>query len=710
MNRIIRIAMIVAGMIIVQHTNAEMKDSINPLMCKFDTPYETVPFEQIKPEHFEPAFKAEFKKLSILYKSINKNKEKPTFENTILPIEIGKEYLNRLESILSNLNIANTSPELQEVAQIISPMQTQFSTKVLTDKAYFKRIAEIYEARNELDLSPEQIKNVEDTYQDMKRNGAGLNYFKKRRLARVNMKHSKLRLEFKANVLAEMNKFELHITDSLKLKGLPSGIIEAAAQTAKKKNKEGWIFTFHQPSYGPFMKYSEERELREQFQRAYSSRCNHGDQYDNNEIIKKLVNLRLKSAKILGYTNYAEYKLEDRMAKDAQTVNQFLEQLNQASKPFAEREIQELTEFAHSLGFEGEIMPWDFSYYSEKLKSNKFGFDQELVKHYFELDQTIQGVFDLSTRLYGLKYKEVDNIQKYHPEVKTYEVYDAQGNFKAIFYADFFPREGKQGGAWMTEYQNQSNINGEQVRPHISICCNFTQPTDSLPSLLTINEVSTFLHEFGHSLHGMLSNTVYPSMSGTNVYRDFVELPSQIMENWVVEPEWLSTFAKHYQTGETIPSELIDKLVDANNFQAGYASERQLAFGISDMAWHTIKKPFKGNVAAFERQSISEVLTLPYVEGSNFSSSFSHIFSGGYACGYYSYKWAEVLDADAFSMFKEDGIFNKETADRFRTEILERGATAHPLTLYKNFRGHEPNIDALLERSGLKEKVQDLNQ
>lgn len=680
-----------------------MKESTgNPLLGEFDTPFETVPFEQIKAEHFEPAFKFEIDKLSAIFKEICKNSDAPTFQNTLLPMEIEEDHLSRLSNILFNLNSANTSAELQAVTQVVSPMLTKVSAEIATNKSYFKKISKIYEDRNESGLTAEEIKLVEDTLRSMKRGGAGLDSNEKRKLIRAKMRLSKLNLKFNENVLAEMNNFELHITEPSKLKGLPDDLVEAASQAAKAKSQSGWIFTLHYPSYAPFLKYSEERDLREKIQRAYAARGNNRNEYDNNKILKEIVNLRIKIAKILGYSNYSEYALENRMAKDISTVNNFLEQLNQASKPFAEKELQELLEFAQSLGFHGKIMPWDFAFYSEKLKSSKYGFDEETAKPYFELDKTINGVFELSKRLYGLEYKEVDNIQKYHPDVKTYEVYDAQGKFMAIFYADFFPRKNKQGGAWMTEYRSQSNINEEQVRPHISICCNFTKPTKTKPSLLTFNEVTTFLHEFGHSLHGMLANTVYPSMSGTNVYRDFVELPSQTMENWAVEPDWLNLFAKHYQTGENIPIDLIDKLVASQNFQAGYLSERQLMFAISDMAWHTLEEPFKGNSSEFERESTANICTLPLVETACFSTAFSHIFSGGYASGYYSYKWAEVLDADAFSVFKKDGIFNKETAYKFRTEILEKGGTVHPMTLYKNFRGQEPSIDALLQRSGLK--------
>ena len=435
---------------------------------------------------------------------------------------------------------------------------------------------------------------------------------------------------------------------------------------------------------------------------AYTSRCNHGNDHDNNRNIREIVNLRLKQAKILGYANYAQYILEERMAGTPEKVASFIDELHKASKPSALKEIEELKMFAKENGFKQELMPWDVSYYSEKMKTNKFGFDEEMVKPYLKLENVIKGIFNLATRLYGLTFKEVANIPVYHPDVKTFEVYDQNGDFLSVLYTDFHPRSSKQGGAWMTEYRAQSNFEGEMVRPHISICGNFTKPTGDKPSLLTFNEVTTFLHEFGHALHGILANTVYPSLSGTNVYRDFVELPSQIMENWATEIEWLSTFAFHYMTSDPMPGDMVKKLIEARNFQSGYLSERQFSFGMTDIAWHTIKRPFNSEVIPFEREAAKRTQYFTYVEGSSVSTSFSHIFSGGYAAGYYGYKWAEVLDADAFSVFKGQGIFNRETATRFRKEILEKGGTANPMDLYKNFRGKEPGIDALLERSGLK--------
>jgi peptidyl-dipeptidase Dcp len=684
-------------------TNAEMKTTDkNPLLEQFKTPYQTTPFHLIRPEHFEPAFKELIDQSEKEFKQLISNKEKPTFENTILPIEQGADEITRLSSILFNLNSAETSPQIQEVTQKVSPMLTKFMGKIMLNKKYFERVEAVYLNRENSNFTPEQIHLVETSYLNMKRNGANLSRLKKLQLIRIQMKLSKLSLKFSENVLAETNAYELHVTDRNQLSGLPDGLLEAAAQTAKSRNKDGWVFTLQFPSYGPFMKYADNRALREQMYRASSARGNNGNKHDNNKLIESIVNLRLELAQLLGYNTYADYVLEERMADSASKVEAFLNQLHQASKPIAQKELNEVRTLAQSLGFEGELMPWDFSYYSEKLKNQSYGFDEEMVKPYFELNKVIDGVFNLSTQLYGLQFKEVKNIPVYHSDVKTYEVYDEAGKFLSILYADFHPRESKQGGAWMTEYRAQSNINGNEMRPHISICCNFTKPTDSKPSLLTFDEVTTFLHEFGHALHGMLATTVYPSMSGTNVYRDFVELPSQIHENWATEPQWLNQFARHYQTAEAIPTELIEKLIAARNFQAGYLSERQLIYGTSDLAWHTLNKPFKGSVKAFEQTATADINPFPTVEGSSFSTAFSHIFAGGYAAGYYSYKWAEVLDADAFSVFKANGIFDKATATRFRTQVLEKGGTAHPMTLYKNFRGQEPTIDALLERSGLK--------
>ncbi len=674
----------------------------NPLLSFFDTPFETVPFNLIKPEHFLPALNVIIARARKVFKETILNSEEPDFQNTIIPIEKCYDEISKTGSILFNLNSAATSPEIQAITQKVSPKITRFMAQLMVDYTYFKRVEKVYEKRFETGLSQEEIWLTESTYKNMKRSGANLSEEEKKQLISIQMRLSTLNLKFNENVLSETNNFELHLTDANQLSGLPESLVESAAQQAKSKNKEGWIFTLHFPSYGPFMKYSKNRQLREELYRAYTSRCNHNDASDNKNTIKKIVNLRLKEAQLLGYNNFAQYVLEERMAESPEKVDNFLEVLHNASRPFALKEIEAVKNFARKNGLEDELMPWDFSYYSEKLKNTTFGFDEEMVKPYFELGNVTQGIFSLAKTLYGITFVESQAIPKYHPEVQTYEVYRQNQDFVAILYADFFPRENKQSGAWMTEYRSQSNIDGEMIRPHISICTNFSRPTTNKPSLLTFNELTTFLHEFGHALHGMLANTVYPSLSGTNVYRDFVELPSQIMENWATEHDWLRTFAFHYETGKPMPPKLVEKIIDSRNFQAGYLSERQLSFGMLDMAWHTLNSPFNKDIIGFEQNALKPTILFQSIEGSGVSTSFSHIFAGGYASGYYGYKWAEVLDADAFSLFKRNGIFNPEISARFKNEILEKGGTEHPMKLYVNFRGKEPDPEELLKRSGLK--------
>ncbi|HPR31963.1 MAG TPA: M3 family metallopeptidase [Prolixibacteraceae bacterium] len=698
-----RILLVLLATTIIK-THANMNSESNPLLGTYTTPHETVPFDRIKPEHFMPAFKVLFQEAKKDFNALLAEKEAPTFENTILPVEERYDEISRIGLILFNLNSAETNPKLQAVTQKVSPRLTRFVGKIMLNHRYFNRVKAVYENRHRSGLTPEEIRLVETMYTNMKRNGAGFGWYKKLRLIAIQMKLSKLTLRFNDRVLAETNAFELHLTNEDDVKGIPETAREEAAMTAKNKNKEGWIFTLNYPSFQPFMTYAENRELREKMYRAYTSRGNHRNKNDNNKLIRKIVNLRLKLSNLLGYSSYAAYVLEERMAQTPDNVHSFLNKLHEASRPFALAERDELNEFARESDSILDLKPWDFSFYSEKLKKQKFGFDEEMVKPYFRLDHVIGGIFGLAETLYGITFTEVRDIPVYHPDVKTFEAYEPNGQFLAVLYADFHPRESKQGGAWMTEYRTQSNMGGNMKRPHISICGNFSKPTENKPALLTFDEVSTFLHEFGHALHGMLANTVYPSLAGTNVYRDFVELPSQIMENWAVETEWLQTFAVHYETGEKMPAELVQKLIDARNFQAGYQSERQLSFGMADMAWHSLEKPFTGNVVRFEQEANMKTQLFEPVEGSSLSTSFSHIFGGGYAAGYYGYKWAEVLDADAFSLFKERGIFDRETASLFRTTILEKGGTADPMELYVHFRGHEPTIDALLERSGLKKK------
>lgn len=591
---------------------------------------------------------------------------------------------------------------MQEIAQRVSPKLTAFSNSVYMNPQLFARVKQVYEAQDSLELTPEQATLLEDTWKSFIRGGADLEGEARERFREISMELSQLGLKFEENTLAETNNFALHLTNPENLSGLPEGTIEMAAIAAREKDKEGWLFSLHAPSYIPFMKYADKRELREKMYRAYTSRGNRGNEYDNNEIVKKIVALRLEKAHLLGYQTYAEYVLSNRMAQTPEVVNSFLSQLLAASHPHALAEKAEVTEFAHRNGFEGELQRWDWAYYSNKLKQEKYALDDEMLKPYFKLENVQKGVFGLANRLYGITFHEVTDIPKYHEDVKTFEVYDCNGDFLAVLYTDFFPRESKNGGAWMTEYRGQYRKNGQDVRPLISIVMNFTKPTTSKPSLLTFDEVTTFLHEFGHSLHGMLSQCTYHSTGGTNVYRDFVELPSQIMENWALEKEWLDTWAVHYETGEKIPQEYINKIREAANFQSGYQSDRQLSFGMVDMAWHSITAPLTESVQAFENRAMASTESFPTVDSNCLSTAFGHIFSGGYAAGYYSYKWAEVLDADAFSVFKEKGIFDAATAASFRKNILEKGGSEHPMTLYKRFRGQEPSVDALLERSGLK--------
>lgn len=674
----------------------------NPLSGSFTHPHETPPFDKIKTEHYEPAFKEAIAEARKDIQTIVDNPEAPGFSNTIEALDQAGERLNAISSIFFNLNSACTNEEMQQIAQRVSPLLTEYGNSVSMNPELFARVKAVYETRNQLELTPEQQTLLEDTWKSFVKGGANLEGEARKRFEAITMELSQLGLKFDENTLAETNHFILHITDEKELSGLPQSALETAALTAKEKGLEGWVFTLHAPSYIPFLKYADNRALREKMYRAYSSRGNRENANDNKEIIRKMVTLRLEKAKLLGYHTYADYVLSDRMASSPQEVTSFLDQLLTASHRHALAEKQEVEDFARRKGFTGELQRWDWAYYSNQLKQEKYALDDEMLKPYFQLENVQKGVFGLAGKLYGLTFKEVVNIPKYHEDVKTFEVYDRDGSFLAVLYTDFFPRESKGGGAWMTEFRGQHQKDGKDIRPLVSIVMNFTKPTDQKPSLLTFDEVTTFLHEFGHSLHGMLSRCTYNSTGGTNVYRDFVELPSQIMENWALEKEWLDTWAVHYETGEKIPQEYIDRIRQAANFQSGYQSDRQLSFGMVDMAWHSLTEPFTGSVQAFEQQAMAPTETFPAVDSSCFSTGFGHIFGGGYAAGYYSYKWAEVLDADAFSVFSEKGIFDPETAASFRKNILEKGGSEHPMTLYKRFRGHEPTVDALLERSGLR--------
>lgn len=672
----------------------------NPLLEQFNTPFESIPFSKIKSEDYKPAFEEAVKMARKEIQDIIENKEKPSFENTIEAMEMAGEILNQTSHAFFNLLHAETNEVLQETAQYISPILSEFSNDIRLNPVLFEKIKTVFEERNDIDLTSEQNRLLEKTYLSFARNGANLPDDKKEKLRNIDMKLSKLSLDFGNNVLAETNNYILHLTDENDLKGLPDYVIEQAKKEAESRNKDGWIITLQAPSYVPFMTYADNRELRKELSIAYGKRAFQNNEFNNEKIVKEIVKLRLERANLLGYKTHADFVLEESMAKSPEIVNKFLDDLLKKSKNFGVKEVEELKVFAKEMDGIEDFQRWDHSYYAEKLKKEKFDFSEEELKPYFSLDNVIKGVFTISNKLFGLTFTEINNVDKYHEDVKVYEVLDDKNEHLALLYADFFPRAGKKAGAWMTSFRGQSKLHGKQKRPHISIVCNFTKPTDSKPSLLTFNEVTTLFHEFGHALHGMLANTVYQSLSGTNVYRDFVELPSQFMENFCFEREALELFAKHYETGEIIPQELIDKVKKASNYMEAYQTVRQLSFGILDMAYHSQTDLEVNDVSQFENKAFEPTDLYPVTEGTNMSVSFSHIFNGGYSSGYYSYKWSEVLDADAFDYFKENGIFNGEVARKFKT-LLEKGGSVDPMKLYKEFRGKEPNSQALLKRAGL---------
>ncbi|MCQ2137073.1 MAG: M3 family metallopeptidase [Bacteroidales bacterium] len=673
----------------------------NPLLEPSEAPYGAPAFDKIKVEHYKPAFEEAIKEGKAEIKAIIDNEEEPDFANTIEALEHAGSKLTNVSSIFFNLNECCTNPEMQQLAEDISPMLTEYEMSIILNPELFARIKAVYDKKDSLNLNEEQAKLLEETYKRFTRNGANLNDEQKAEYAKVEEELSVATLKFNKNVLSATNAFVLNITDEKDLEGLPDYVREMAALEAKDRGQEGWTFTLNQPSYSPFMKYSKNRELREKIWRAYNTKCV-GGEFDNTELIRQIVDLRIRKANILGYRTYADYALEDRMAKTPETVNAFLADLREKSYPFALRDVKDIQEYANANGFEGQIMPWDLSFWSEKYKDEKYAINEELLKPYFELNSVQGALFDLANRLYGLNFKERKDIPLYHPDVKTFEVTDENGRFMALLYIDYFPRESKGGGAWMTSFREMSVVNGEEQRPFVSLVTNFTKPTKNEPSLITFYEFTTILHEFGHALHGMLAEGTYASLTGTNVARDFVELPSQLMENWAYEPEYLQSFAKHYKTGEVIPQELIDKIVAAKNFQAGYASIRQLDFGTVDMEWHSVTEVPGKDVISFEQDIVKRSPVLPAIEGVVFSPSFGHIFSGGYSAGYYSYKWAEVLEADAFSYFKETGIFNKQTAKELREKVLSRGGIVDADILFRDFRGRDPRPDALLEKTGMK--------
>lgn len=675
---------------------------INPLLQEFKTLHNTPPFTSIKTEHYRPAFDTALTSAREELAAIAGNKMIPDFANTIESIEYCGKQLDVVAEVFFNLNHAHTNDTMQQIAQEVSPLLSEFSNDIYLNETIFAKVEQVYAKKDELNLSSEQLQLLDKTYKAFIRNGAKLTGADKEQYRTISKELSVLSVQFTQNVLAETNDYSLNITDEKDLSGLPQYVIDAAAEQAKADDKEGWVFNLQFPSYFPFMQYADNRDLRQQMFTAYATRCNKGNKNDNNDTVRKIANLRLQKAKTLGFTDYASFVLQERMAGSANTVIEFLDQLFEASLPVAKQELKEVQDFAKQQGADFELQRWDWSYYSEKLKKHKFDLTDEMTKPYFELESVKQAVFGLANTLYGISFHENKEIEVYHNEVTAYEVMDENKKFLSVFYLDFHPRKTKQGGAWMTAFSEQHIRSGIDHRPQVSLVCNFTKPTESSPSLLTFGEVETFLHEFGHGLHGMLSKCQYQSLSGTSVYRDFVELPSQIMENWATEKQWLQSFAKHYQTGEAIPDELVDKIIAARNFLAGYQSLRQLSFGFNDMAWHSITEEFNGSVTEFEQKAMNKTELFPTVENSVMSTAFSHIFGGGYAAAYYGYKWAEVLDADAFAEFKKNGIFDKSTAARFRKCILEKGGTEHPMDLYIAFKGQKPTVDALLERSGLK--------
>ena len=693
----------------------------NPFFLNYDTPHETVPFGDIRLEDYEEAFMEGIRREDEEIENSINNPEEPTFENTILRNDYSKgdhyyDLLDRVSTVFSNMLSAETNDDLDALAQKMSPILTKHANDVGLNSRLFARIKHVYDHHGE--LTPEEDMLLQKTYDGFVRSGALLDEAGKERLRQLTEEAGLLSLQFSQNLLKENKAFELHITDEADLDGLPDTAREAAALAAREREKEGWVFTLDHPSFSPFMTYSTRRELRQKMYMAKNTVCIHDNSENNLDICKRLINLRRELAQLLGYDTFADYVMVHRMAGSSANVYKLLHELIDAYKPTAIEEVKEVKElFAKDFGNDEKMKPWDFGFYSHKLQMERYNLDSEMLRPYFQLDKVIDGVFGLANRLYGITFKENSDIPVYHPDVKAYEVFDRDGSYLAVFYADFYPRKGKQGGAWMTEFQGQwiekerkldnGEIRPEQnVRPHVSVVMNLTKPTAENPALLTLGEVETFLHEFGHSLHGMFANTRFESLSGTNVWWDFVELPSQFMENYAIERDFLRTFAFHYKTGEPLPDELIDRIVRSRNFMAAYSCLRQVSFGLLDMAYYTKHEPFDEDIIAFEKEAWKEAVISPQMTETCMTVQFSHIMAGGYAAGYYSYKWAEVLDADAFSVFKHEGIFNTQTAQRFRDCILSRGGTEHPMTLYKRFRGGEPTIDALLERNGIKRNTE----
>lgn len=686
----------------------------NPLLQEWNTPFTIPPFDLIRPEHFKPAVEHAIEVARREIDEIVTRREEPGFENTIETLEHAGELLNRITPVLFNLNSSDTTPELQAAAREISPLLTNFANDISLNPELFRKVRAVYDRRESLNLDPEQDILLDRKYKGFVRGGAALSDEEKERFRTITVELSALSLQFEENVLAETNDFTLHLTAEEEMAGLPEGTRQAAAALAREKGMDGWLFTLHAPSYVPFMQYSERRDLREKIFRAYAVRSFRGNEHDNRSLVTRIADLRLQMAQLLGYSNYASYALEERMASIPAEVNSFLDKLLEASVPAGRRDLDDIEKYARSNGHQGKVERWDWAYWSEKLRLERYNIDDEALRPFMPLQKVKEAVLGLATRLYGLTFCENSGIPVYNTEVTAYEVHDRDNGIIAILMLDFHPRKGKSGGAWMTGFREQSRVPDKEsgtgqtsdksirIIPVVSLVMNFTRETPERPSLLSHSEMNTFLHEFGHALHGILSDCTYESLSGTNVKRDFVELPSQIMENWAWEKEWLDSWASHYRTGEKIPEEMLTRLRESLTYNEGYSCMRQLSFGLLDMAWHTISEPFTGDIVAFERTAMAPAVLLPPADGTCMSVSFAHLFSGGYAAGYYGYKWAEVLDADAYSLFRERGIFDRETASSFRHHILEKGGSREPDVLYRDFRGREPSLEPLIERSGFK--------
>jgi peptidyl-dipeptidase Dcp len=685
------------------YSSSSDKTSDNPFFQPFDTPFGAIPFDKIKLEHYRPAFQHAIQLHNTEIDQIINNKELPSFQNTVEALECSGRLLELLVNTFFNLNSAETNDDMQQLAEELSPILTEHANNISLNSSLFKRVKSVFLNKNRFNLTPEQQTLLQKTYDSFVDNGANLSTANKAIYRKLSQQLDTASLAFERNILKEINDYFLIVIDKKLLKGLSDDYLEmAAAKAVLQKEQNGWLIDMTAPSYMPAMKFLDNRDLRRQLYMAYATKCSHADANDNREIVRSIVNLRLQIANLLGYKTYADYVLKNRMAENSTNVYKLLNELLKAYKPVALTEIKMVEQYAHSLGFQGQLQPWDWPYYAEKLKSRQFSFNEDILRPYFELSKVISGVFDLATKLYGITFNEVHHIPVYHPEVQLFEVYDNDGQYLALLYIDFFPRPGKRPGAWMTVFQEQWADENENNRPHVSLVMNFTRPTATKPALLTFDEVKTFLHEFGHALHCIFSNITYASISGTSVFRDFVECPSQFMENYAIESEFLHNFAFHYQTGKLISSEMIQRLENSDNYNIGYQCVRQLNFGFIDMAWHSLANRLEGEVIDFEKEVEQATLILPSIANACSSTSFGHIFSGSYAAGYYSYKWAEVLATDAFAAFKLNGIFDSKTADSFRQNILSKGGSEKPMTLYKRFRGQEPTIDALLDSNGIK--------